>query len=83
MAVYLVVLLLLADLLPGIALICIQHDHFFLAFDFADPYHWAWLPMAKKPFSKETIDHVLPKISNPRFAEDLIDDLLALFKVRE
>eukprot|EP00117_Sycon_ciliatum_P031659 scpid80085/ scgid6023/ Phosphatidylinositol 4-kinase type 2-beta; Phosphatidylinositol 4-kinase type II-beta len=46
----------------------------------AYPYHWAWLPMAKKPFSKATVDHVLPKISDPRFAEDLIDDLLSLFK---
>ena len=47
-----------------------------------DPYQWAWLPMAKKPFSQETLDHVLPKITNPQFAEDLIDDLLSLFKVR-
>ena len=47
------------------------------------PYHWAWLPYAKIPFSKETRDLVLPKLRQPHFVQDLCDDLYNMFKVKE
>ncbi|XP_067125366.1 phosphatidylinositol 4-kinase type 2-beta-like [Centruroides vittatus] len=46
----------------------------------AYPYHWAWLPNAKVPFSNETRDLILPKISDMNFVQELCDDLLELFK---
>ncbi|XP_077865297.1 phosphatidylinositol 4-kinase type 2-beta-like [Saccoglossus kowalevskii] len=47
----------------------------------AYPYHWAWLPQAKTPFSNETRDLVLPMISDMNFIQELCDDLYELFKV--
>jgi len=44
------------------------------------PYHWAWLPYAKIPFSRETRDLVLPKLRQPNFVQDLCDELYNLFK---
>jgi phosphatidylinositol 4-kinase type 2 len=46
----------------------------------AYPYHWAWLPYAKIPFSQEIKDLVLPKTSDMNFIQDLCDDLYLLFK---
>nr|USH46105.1 phosphatidylinositol 4-kinase type 2-beta [Androctonus crassicauda] len=46
----------------------------------AYPYYWAWLPNAKVPFSQETRDLILPKISDMNFVQELCDDLLELFK---
>lgn len=46
----------------------------------AYPYHWAWLPLAKTPFSKETRDLLLPHLSDMNSVEDLCDDLYQLFK---
>lgn len=46
----------------------------------AYPYHWAWLPQAKLPFSQEIKDLVLPLLSDMNFVEDLCNDLLELFK---
>lgn len=46
----------------------------------AYPYHWAWLPQAKVPFSQEIKDLVLPSLSDLNFVEDLCNDLLELFK---
>jgi len=46
----------------------------------AYPYHWAWLPIAKVPFSDETRNLVLPKLSDMNFVQDLCDDLYLLFK---
>ncbi|XP_013399472.1 phosphatidylinositol 4-kinase type 2-beta isoform X2 [Lingula anatina] len=46
----------------------------------AYPYHWAWLPMAKKPFSEELKSLVLPQLSDMTFVEDLCDELYLLFK---
>eukprot|EP01137_Pigoraptor_chileana_P013123 Opistho-2@66282 len=43
------------------------------------PYHWAWLPQAKKPFSPETIDAVLPLLQDPTFMEDIEEELTRLF----
>ena len=48
-----------------------------------DPYHWAWLPQAKVPFSQEIKDLVLPQLSDMNFVQDLVDDLYLLFKVRD
>lgn len=48
----------------------------------AYPYHWAWLPQAKVPFSNHTKDLVLPQLSDMNFVQDLCDDLYHLFKVR-
>lgn len=46
----------------------------------AYPYHWAWLPQAKVPFSQDIKDLVLPSLSDLNFVEDLCNDLLELFK---
>lgn len=47
----------------------------------AYPYHWAWLPQAKIPFSEEIKAHVLPLLSDLNFVEELCGDLYDLFKV--
>lgn len=46
----------------------------------AYPYHWAWIPQAKVPFSRETRELVLPFLSDMHFVQDLCDDLHVLFK---
>ncbi|XP_076435140.1 phosphatidylinositol 4-kinase type 2-beta-like isoform X2 [Babylonia areolata] len=46
----------------------------------AYPYHWAWLPQAKVPFSVEIREQVLPLLSDMNFVQDLCDDLHDLFK---
>ncbi|KAL9851165.1 phosphatidylinositol 4-kinase type 2-beta isoform 2-T2 [Geothlypis trichas] len=46
----------------------------------AYPFHWAWLPQAKVPFSQETRDLVLPRLSDMNFVQDLCEDLYELFK---
>uniref|UniRef100_A0A1B0GF60 Phosphatidylinositol 4-kinase type 2 n=1 Tax=Glossina morsitans morsitans TaxID=37546 RepID=A0A1B0GF60_GLOMM len=46
----------------------------------AYPYHWAWLPQAKVPFSDETKDHVLPKLGDMNYVEEICTDLLHLFQ---
>lgn len=48
---------------------------------FEDPYHWAWLPMAKNPFSEETVGLVLPSIDSTDFVKELCEDLRKIFKV--
>lgn len=35
----------------------------------AYPYHWAWLPQAKIPFSKQIKDLVLPLLSDMNFVQ--------------
>ena len=45
----------------------------------AYPYHWAWLPYAKIPFSQETKDLVLKKVSDMNFVQEVCDDLHTLF----
>ncbi|KAK9509461.1 hypothetical protein O3M35_006773 [Rhynocoris fuscipes] len=69
---------------PDISIAAIDNG---LAFPFkhpdswrAYPYHWAWIPQAKIPFSQEIKDLVLPLIDDINFIEDLIDDLRTLFK---
>ncbi|NWW37603.1 P4K2B kinase, partial [Panurus biarmicus] len=49
----------------------------------AYPFHWAWLPQAKVPFSQETRDLVLPRLSDMNFVQDLCEDLYELFKVNQ
>lgn len=70
--------------LPEIQIAAIDNG---LAFPFkhpdswrAYPYHWAWLPHAKVPFSQEIKDLVLPLLSDLNFVEELCNDLLDLFK---
>lgn len=48
-----------------------------------DPFHWAWLPQAKVPFSEETRNLILPYISDMNFVQDLCEDLRKLFKVNK
>lgn len=48
----------------------------------SDPYHWAWLPYAKHPFSDDIRQVVLTKLENMDFVQELVDDLYELFKVR-
>ncbi|XP_053778325.1 phosphatidylinositol 4-kinase type 2-beta isoform X2 [Desmodus rotundus] len=47
----------------------------------AYPFHWAWLPQAKVPFSEETRNLILPYISDMNFVQDLCEDLYELFKI--
>lgn len=47
----------------------------------AYPYHWAWLPQAKIPFSKDIKDQILPLLSDMNFVEELCMELYELFKV--
>jgi len=49
--------------------------------DFLDPYRWADLPMAQKPFSDAIIKQVLPLIDNTDFVRDLGNDLRKIFQV--
>lgn len=46
----------------------------------AYPYHWAWLPQAKKPFSQATKDLVLPKLSDMNWVQELCNDLYNIFR---
>uniref|UniRef100_W8B5C4 Phosphatidylinositol 4-kinase type 2 n=1 Tax=Ceratitis capitata TaxID=7213 RepID=W8B5C4_CERCA len=46
----------------------------------AYPYHWAWLPQAKVPFSEETKNHVLPLLSDMNYVEEICNDLYYLFQ---
>ncbi|XP_003742948.1 phosphatidylinositol 4-kinase type 2-beta [Galendromus occidentalis] len=46
----------------------------------AYPYHWAWLPQAKLPFSQETKDLVLPQLSDQTFVQEICDELYQLFR---
>jgi phosphatidylinositol 4-kinase type 2 len=46
----------------------------------AYPYHWAWLPQAKIPFSQQIKDLVLPKTSDMAWVQELCDDLYLMFK---
>lgn len=70
--------------LPEIKLAAIDNG---LAFPFkhpdswrAYPYHWAWLPQAKVPFSAKIRDTILPLLSDMNFVEELCNDLHELFK---
>merc|ERR1711953_179148 len=47
----------------------------------AYPYHWAWLEQAQKPFSEDTIQLVLHKISDLGFIEELVDELKEIFSL--
>ncbi|XP_074642686.1 phosphatidylinositol 4-kinase type 2-beta-like [Tubulanus polymorphus] len=69
---------------PDISIAAIDNG---LAFPFkhpdewrAYPYHWAWLPIAKIPFSQEIRDLILPQLSDMNFVQDLCDELYELFK---
>ncbi|XP_011185023.2 phosphatidylinositol 4-kinase type 2-beta isoform X1 [Zeugodacus cucurbitae] len=46
----------------------------------AYPYHWAWLPQAKVPFSEETKNHVLPLLSDMNYVEEICTELFYLFQ---
>lgn len=48
----------------------------------AYPFHWAWLPYAKIPFSTEIKDLILPLISDMNVVQDLCDELYMIFKVK-
>lgn len=44
------------------------------------PFHWAWLPQAKIPFSEEIKSLVLPLLSDMTFVQhELCDDIQNLF----
>lgn len=46
----------------------------------AYPFHWAWLPQAKVPFSQEIKDLVLGPLSDMHFVErELCDPIRRLF----
>lgn len=57
-------------------------NHSFMLFhSFIDPYHWAWLPYSKVPFSKEIKDLILPQLSDMNYVQELCDEMYELFKV--
>jgi len=44
------------------------------------PFHWAWLPQAKTPFSDEIKSLVLPLLSDMNFVQhELCDEIQRLF----
>ncbi|VDP71195.1 unnamed protein product, partial [Schistosoma mattheei] len=47
----------------------------------AYPFYWAWLPIAKEPFSNAIKEAVLPLLSDMHFINSLVRDLHNLFKV--
>lgn len=70
--------------LPEIKIAAIDNG---LAFPFkhpdswrAYPYHWAWLPQAKVPFSQDIKDLILPLLSDLNFVEELCNELFELFR---
>ncbi|XP_055638398.1 phosphatidylinositol 4-kinase type 2-alpha isoform X2 [Toxorhynchites rutilus septentrionalis] len=70
--------------LPEIRIAAIDNG---LAFPFkhpdswrAYPYHWAWLPQAKVPFSQDIKDLILPSLSDLNFVEELCNELYELFR---
>ncbi|VDL90985.1 unnamed protein product [Schistocephalus solidus] len=71
--------------LPTVDVVAIDNG---LAFPFkhpdewrAYPFYWAWLPMAKVPFSDQIRDLILPKIIDSEFINGLVRDLYFLFRV--
>ncbi|PAA46693.1 hypothetical protein BOX15_Mlig032434g5 [Macrostomum lignano] len=69
---------------PKISLAAIDNG---LAFPFkhpdqwrAYPFHWAWLPQAKAPFSDRIKELVLPRLADMRFVQSLCDELVCLFR---
>eukprot|EP00736_Rhodelphis_marinus_P014315 Rmarinus@m.16207 len=44
------------------------------------PYSWAFLDLARVPFSQEIRDRLLPQLEDEKFADDLSHTLLQLFK---
>lgn len=47
----------------------------------SDPYRWASLPIAKKPFTDETVEKFLPLFDNTDFVRELGNDLKKIFMV--
>ncbi|THD28724.1 Phosphatidylinositol 4-kinase type-ii [Fasciola hepatica] len=47
----------------------------------AYPFHWAWLPIAKRPFSETIKELVLPLLSDTHFVNSLVQELNDLFKI--
>lgn len=45
----------------------------------AYPFYWAWLPMAKKPFSGRIKDLVLDKLKDDDFVTSIVEELRVLF----
>ena len=46
-----------------------------------DPFYWAWLPLAKVPFSDDIAFLVVPKLKDNDFVQSLVEELRAVFKV--
>eukprot|EP00127_Corallochytrium_limacisporum_P004227 Clim_evm172s157 gene=Clim_evmTU172s157 len=44
------------------------------------PFYWAWLPQARKPFSDEIAEYLLPILTSEEKIEQLCDALFALFR---
>uniref|UniRef100_A0A1I7ZBA9 Phosphatidylinositol 4-kinase type 2 n=1 Tax=Steinernema glaseri TaxID=37863 RepID=A0A1I7ZBA9_9BILA len=44
------------------------------------PYRWASLPMARIPFSEETVNLILPKLDDTNFVRSLCNDLKKIFE---
>lgn len=45
------------------------------------PFGWAWLPCTKIPFSEETRSLFLPKLTDPRFVDELCFELKKVFMI--
>ncbi len=46
-----------------------------------DPFYWAWLSLAREPFSDAICDLVLDKLKSPQFVQSIVDDLRTVFSV--
>jgi len=44
------------------------------------PFYWAWLPLAKVPFSDDIAFLIVPKLKDTDFVESLVQELRAVFK---
>ncbi|KNC83093.1 hypothetical protein SARC_04632 [Sphaeroforma arctica JP610] len=44
------------------------------------PYHWIWLPQAKKRFSDEICNYLLPLLTDEVYVEELIEEMYQVFK---
>ena len=52
-----------------------------MSYPCTDPFYWAWLPLAKVPFSDDIAFLVLEKLKDDDFVQSLVEELRTVFKV--
>lgn len=48
-----------------------------------DPFYWAWLPLAREPFSENIREAVLDKLKDLQFVQTMTDEIRAVFSVSQ